>query len=122
MGGNSPNLYILPPPYVVSMANKYRFVASSSRGENYLPTGLFAPSIKAGLEQIVQYYRPLNTHKGTFSGVVRHIDDVEVLVFVGKKLTNRANLHIYNHFSTYHLSSVKNPNVLKHYELDGPKL
>lgn len=121
MGVTPLTFIFFPPPYVI-MANKYRFVASSSRGENYLPTGLFAPSIKAGLEQIVQYYRPLNTHRGAFAGVVRHIDDVEVLVFVGKKLTNRANLHIYNHFSTYHLSSVKNPNVLKHYELDGPKL
>lgn len=105
------------------MANKKLVIVSTTHryihGPDLIGTSLTAPSIKAGLEKIVQLYRPLFYRKKGYSSIVEFMDDVEISVYEGRKLTNKVSLHIYKDFSTYHLTSVNYPDISKHYELDG---
>lgn len=105
------------------MVNKKLVITSAPNrrfyGQDIIGISVSAPSIKAGLEKIVQMYRPLFYRKKGYSSLVVFMDDVEISVYEGRKLTNKVSLHIFKDFSTYHLTSVNYPNISKHYELDG---
>lgn len=100
------------------MANKKLVIQNTSANIDLPYREITAPSIKAGLLRISDSTRAICLSDGygvgNFGG---KCTNVTIKVYEGRKLMNEVVLHVYRHFSTYHLSSVHTPDIIKHYEL-----